>query len=63
MPKSGIVGSYGNHFIFGTFILFSVVTAPIYIPTNSRKVSFSQHPLKHLLIVNSLMMVILTSMR
>ena len=39
--KSGIAGSYGNSifnffFLFwGTSILFSIVAAPIYIPTNS----------------------------
>ena len=33
MPKSGIAGSYGNSSF--SFYLFSIVAAPIYIPTNS----------------------------
>ena len=37
MPRSGIFGSYGNSIFrfLGTSILFSIVAAPIYIPTNS----------------------------
>ena len=37
MPRSGIAGSYGNSILvfWGTAILFSIVAAPIYIPTNS----------------------------
>jgi len=35
MPKSGIPGSYGNSQLFGTSILFSIVTAPVYFPTRS----------------------------
>ena len=37
MPRSGIAGSYGNSIFsfWGTSILFSIVAALIYIPTNS----------------------------
>ena len=37
IPRSGIAGSYGNFvFIFlGIFMVFSIMAAPIYIPTNS----------------------------
>ena len=37
MPRSGIAGSYGNSIFsfWGTSILFSIVAAPIYIPTNN----------------------------
>ena len=36
IPRSGIAGSYGSSdFSFLRSILFSVVAAPIYIPTNS----------------------------
>ena len=42
-------------------MLFSVVVAPIYIPTNSvQGFSFSLHPLQHLLFVDFLMIAILT---
>ena len=35
IPKSGIAGSYGNSVFWGTSILFFIVAAAIYIPTNS----------------------------
>ena len=37
MLRSGIAGSYGSSIFsfWGTFILFSIVAAPIYFPTNS----------------------------
>ena len=37
IPRSRIAGSYGNSFsaFTETSILFSIVAAPIYIPTNS----------------------------
>ena len=37
MPRSGIAESYGssNFSFLGTFLLFSIVAIPIYIPTNS----------------------------
>ena len=37
-PKSGVAGSYGSsifRFLWRTSVLFSIVAAPIYIPTNS----------------------------
>ena len=35
MPQSGITGSYGNSIFKETSLLFSIVAAPAYIPTNS----------------------------
>ena len=35
MLRSGIAGSYGNLVSYGTSILFSIVTAPVYILTKS----------------------------
>ena len=38
MPRSGIAGSYGNSIFSlfkGTSVLFPIVAAPIYIPTNN----------------------------
>ena len=44
-----------------TSILFSTVTAPLRICTNTT--GFSPHPLQHLLFVNSFLIVILTGVR
>ena len=51
---------------WATFILFSIMAAPTYIPTNSvegRRAPFSLYPLQHLLSVFFLMLGILTGVR
>ena len=60
MPRSGIAGSYGN-----SSFLRNVHSGCInlHFHQQCKKVSFSPHPLQHLLFVNFLMMVILTNVR
>ena len=45
IPRSGIARSYNFSFSFqGNCILFSIVAAPIYVPTNSLRVLLSSTP-------------------
>ena len=45
MPRNGIAGSHDNPIFrfWGTSILFSIVAAPIYIPTNTEE----EYPFLH----------------
>ena len=64
MPRNEIARSYGSScFSFkGIFLLFLIVAVPVYISTREKRVSFTQHPLQHLLLIDFLM-TILTSVR
>ena len=46
-----------------TFIMFSIVAAPVYIPTNNEEVYFSPYPSKHLLSLTIFIMTIQTGVR
>ena len=66
MPRSGIAGSYVSSlllFFLGTSILPSLVTVPIYIPTNSAGGLLFPYPLLHLLFADFSVMDILTCVR
>ena len=52
MPGSGIAGEYGSSIFrfLGTSILFSILTVPIYIPTNSVEVFTFLNTLPNILV-------------
>ena len=65
VPRSGIAGSDGSSsfsFLRKLHIVL-ILAILIYITTNSRRLPFSPHPLRHLLFVDFLMIAILTGVR
>lgn len=67
MPRSGTAGPYGNSIVFSVFLgtatLFRCDCTNLDSHQQCRRVSFSPHPLQHLLFIDFLKMVILTGVR